>query len=114
VKRLGVHSTPALAGVTVEPSKKLWAMSNGKIGAAEHNTNGDGNGFKLGGAAEAGDANMGGAQHEVKNCYSISNKACGFVRNNNTQSPKLSMCGGHSDGKGLLCSLSTPAQRRSR
>jgi hypothetical protein len=36
---------------------------------------------------------------------SIANRACGFVRNNNTQTPRLSMCGGQGDGKGLLCSL---------
>jgi pectate disaccharide-lyase len=88
--------------VVIEDS---WAIANGKIGAAQNNTNGDGNGFKLGGAAQAGDANMGGAPHEVSRCYSIANRACGFVRNNNTQAPRLSMCGGQGDGKGLLCSL---------
>jgi hypothetical protein len=83
-----------------------WAISNGKIGATQNNTNGDGNGFKLGGAAQAGDANMGGAVHEIKNCASIENRACGYTRNNNTQVPHLSMCGGRGDGKGLMCSLS--------
>jgi hypothetical protein len=83
-----------------------WAMSNGKIGPAQNNTNGDGNGFKLGGAPRAGDSNMGGAVHEVTGCISIENRACGFVRNNNTLVPELSMCGGRGDGKGLLCSLS--------
>jgi hypothetical protein len=83
-----------------------WAIANGKIGPSQDNTNGDGNGFKLGGAAKAGDANMGGAVHEVTNCISIGNHACGFTLNNNTKSPKLSMCGGTGDGKGLLCSLS--------
>jgi hypothetical protein len=82
-----------------------WAIANGKIGPAQNNTNGDGNGFKLGGAARSGDANMGGAVHEVKGSISIENAACGFVRNNNTKVPKLSMCGGRGDGKGLLCSL---------
>jgi len=85
--------------------ENCWAMSNGKIGPNQNNTNGDGNGFKLGGAAQAGDANMGGAVHVVKNCASFENRACGFVRNNNTQTPQLSMCGGRGDGKGLLCSL---------
>ncbi|HMI91909.1 MAG TPA: hypothetical protein VK509_11125, partial [Polyangiales bacterium] len=33
------------------------------------------------------------------------NRACGFVLNNNTRVPQLSMCGGRGDGKGLLCSL---------
>ncbi len=82
-----------------------WAMSNGKIGPAQNNTNGDGNGFKLGGAPRAGDPNMGGAVHVVTRSISIENRACGFVLNNNTETPKLSMCGGRGDGKGLLCSL---------
>jgi pectate disaccharide-lyase len=82
-----------------------WAIANGKIGPTQNNTNGDGNGFKLGGAARAGDLNMGGAVHVVKGCTSVENRACGFVRNNNTQLPELSMCGGRGDGKGLLCSL---------
>lgn len=90
--------------VTIE---NCWAIANGKIGPAQNNTNGDGNGFKLGGAAKDGDANMGGAEHVVKNCASIGNRACGFVRNNNTQVPQLSMCGGQGDGKGTFCSLST-------
>jgi hypothetical protein len=84
-----------------------YAISNGKIGPSQNNTNGDGNGFKLGGAAQAGDANMGGAVHQVKNCISVENRACGFVRNNNTQVPQLSMCGGRGDGKGTFCSLSS-------
>lgn len=87
--------------------ENCWAMSNGKIGATQNNTNGDGNGFKLGGAAQAGDANMGGAVHQVKNCASIENRACGFVRNNNTKVPQLTMCGGRGDGKGVMCSLSS-------
>jgi hypothetical protein len=82
-----------------------WAIANGKIGASQNNTNGDGNGFKLGGAPNAGDANQGGAVHEVKNCLSIGNRACGYVLNNNSKTPKLSMCGGQGDGKGMLCSL---------
>jgi hypothetical protein len=82
-----------------------WAIANGKIGPGQNNTNGDGNGFKLGGAAQAGDANMGGAVHKVTDCLSIENVACGFTRNNNTAAPQLSMCGGRGDGKGLLCSL---------
>ena len=85
--------------------ENCWAISNGKIGPSQNNTNGDGNGFKLGGAAKDGDANMGGAVHQVKNCASFENRACGFVRNNNTELPQLSMCGGRGDGKGLLCSL---------
>jgi hypothetical protein len=68
-----------------------WAIAHGKIGAGQNNTNGDGNGFKLGGAARAGDANMGGAVHKVTHCISVENRACGFTRNNNTQPPALSV-----------------------
>jgi hypothetical protein len=82
-----------------------WAIANGKIGPTQSNTNGDGNGFKLGGAAQAGDANQGGAVHLVKDSISISNRACGFVRNNNTKVPQLTSCGGQGDGKGTYCSL---------
>jgi hypothetical protein len=88
--------------VVIEDS---WAIANGKIGPTQSNTNGDGNGFKLGGAAKAGDANQGGAVHLVKGCVSISNRACGFVRNNNTKVPELTSCGGQGDGKGTYCSL---------
>jgi pectate disaccharide-lyase len=87
--------------------ENCWAMANGKIGATQNNSAGDGNGFKLGGAAQAGDANMGGAVHQVKNCASFENRACGFVRNNNTQVPRLEMCGGRGDGKGVMCSLTS-------
>jgi hypothetical protein len=82
-----------------------WAIANGKIGAAQNNTNGDGNGFKLGGAPKAGDANMGGAVHEVTNCISLGNRACGFVLNNNPKTPHLAMCGGQDNGQGLLCKV---------
>jgi hypothetical protein len=48
---------------------------------------------------------MGGAVHEVTNCISLGNKACGFVLNNNPKTPQLSMCGGQDNGQGLLCKL---------
>jgi hypothetical protein len=85
--------------------ENCWAIANGKIGPGQNNTNGDGNGFKLGGAPRAGDPNMGGAVHRVTGCVSIDNRACGFVLNNNTETPQLSMCGGRGDGKGAFCSL---------
>ena len=88
--------------VTIENS---WAIANGKIGAAQNNTNGDGNGFKLGGAAK--DQYQGGAEHIVKGCASIGNRACGYTLNNNTKTPRLSMCGGQGDGKGTFCSVSS-------
>lgn len=82
-----------------------WAIANGKIGAGQDNTNGDGNGFKLGGAARLGDPNQGGAVHRVSDSFSIENRSCGFTRNNNTQLPVLTMCGGRGDGRGTLCNL---------
>ena len=84
-----------------------WAIANGKIGASQSNTNGDGNGFKLGGAPAAGDADEGGAVHQVKDCVSVSNKACGFVRNNNPELPQLTSCGGQGDGQGTYCKLTS-------
>ena len=66
---------------------------------------GDGNGFKLGGAAASGDANEGGAPHKLTNCYAFENLACGFTCNNNTDVPSLTSCGGRDDGKGEYCSL---------
>ena len=85
-----------------------WSIANAKL-ASGGNANGDGNGFKLGGAPAAGDANMGGAVHKVTNSVSIENKACGFVRNNNPDVPQLTMCGGRGDGKGTFCSLTGTA-----
>ncbi len=82
-----------------------WAFLNGKTSAGQSNPAGDGNGFKLGGAPTAGDANQGGAVHLVTNSFAFENLACGFVRNNNPSVPKLSMCGGHDDPKGEYCSL---------
>jgi hypothetical protein len=87
--------------------ENCWAIANGKIGAAQNNTNGDGNGFKLGGKPATGDPNQGGAVHQVTNCASIENRACGFVRNNNPDVPMLSACGGRGDGKGTFCSLTS-------
>jgi hypothetical protein len=63
----------------------------------------------VGGAVTAGDANEGGAPHQVKNCFAFENAACGFVRNNNTEVPVLSMCGGRADAKGEYCSLTNPS-----
>ena len=75
---------------------------NGKLASGGGTSNGDGNGFKLGGAG-------GGAPHKVTNCFSIDNLACGFTRNNNTEVPVLSQCGGKGDGKGEYCSLTNPS-----
>jgi hypothetical protein len=86
-----------------------WAFLNGKTLMGQNNPQGDGNGFKLGGAPKAGDANMGGAVHQVTGCFAFENVACGFVRNNNPSVPMLSMCGGRDDGKDEYCSLSNPS-----
>ena len=86
-----------------------WAFLNGKLAGGGGTSAGDGNGFKLGGAAAAGDANEGGAPHKLTNCFAFENLACGFTRNNNTQVPVLSSCGGRGDGKGEYCSLSNPS-----
>jgi pectate disaccharide-lyase len=85
--------------------ENCWAFLNGKLANGGGTSNGDGNGFKLGGAATAGDAYEGGAPHQVTNCFAFENTACGFTRNNNTSVPVLTSCGGRSDGKGEYCSL---------
>jgi pectate disaccharide-lyase len=82
-----------------------WAFLNGALANGSGTSNGDGNGFKLGGAASSGDAYEGGAPHVVTSCFAFENTACGFTRNNNTSVPVLSACGGRGDGKGEYCSL---------
>jgi hypothetical protein len=89
--------------------ENCWAFLNGKLASGGGTSNGDGNGFKLGGAAASGDAYEGGAVHEVKNCFAFENLACGYTRNNNTSVPVLTSCGGRGDGKGEYCSLSNPS-----
>lgn len=83
-----------------------WAFSNGKpIGGS--NPQGDGNGFKLGGAPNG--AGQGGAVHLVTASFAFENKSCGFVRNNNPEVPKLSACGAK-DNKTSYCSLSVSGE----
>ncbi len=83
-----------------------WAFSNGKpIGGS--NPAGDGNGFKLGGAPNG--VGQGGAVHLVTNSFGFENKACGFVRNNNPEVPKLTACGAK-DNKTDYCSLSVSGE----
>jgi hypothetical protein len=83
-----------------------WAFSNGKpIGGS--NPQGDGNGFKLGGAPNG--AGQGGAVHLVTNSFGFENKACGFVRNNNPEVPKLTACGAK-DNKDAFCNLSVSGE----
>jgi hypothetical protein len=90
------------AAPSVVVIENCWAFLNGKLVSGGGTSNGDGNGFKLGGAG-------GGAAHKVTNCFAMENNACGYTRNNNTEVPALSQCGGRSDGKGEYCSLTTPS-----
>ena len=84
-----------------------WAFSNGKpIGGS--NPQGDGNGFKLGGAPDG--AGQGGAVHLVTNSFGFENKACGFVRNNNPSAPKLTACGAKSNTKDAYCDLTVSGE----
>jgi hypothetical protein len=83
-----------------------WAFSNGKpIGGS--NPQGDGNGFKLGGAPNG--AGQGGAVHLVTGSFGFENKSCGFVRNNNPEVPKLTGCGAK-DNKTAYCSLTVSGE----
>jgi hypothetical protein len=60
-----------------------WAFGNG------YGSNGDGNGFKLGGASD-GSADEGGAVHVVTGCAAVGNKVgAGYTRNNNSSMPKV-------------------------
>jgi pectate disaccharide-lyase len=83
-----------------------WAFSNGKpLGGS--NPQGDGNGFKLGG--EPNGEGQGGAVHLVSGSFAFENKACGFVRNNNPETPKLTACGAK-DNKTAYCNLSVSGE----
>jgi hypothetical protein len=83
-----------------------WAFSNGKpIGGS--NPQGDGNGFKLGGAPNG--TGQGGAVHLVSGSFGFENKACGFVRNNNPELPKLTGCGAK-DNKDAYCKLTVSGE----
>jgi len=70
-----------------------WAFLNGKTSSGVSNPQGDGNGFKLGGAPASGDPNQGGAVHVVTSSFAFENVACGFTQNSNPDVPKLNMCG---------------------
>jgi hypothetical protein len=85
---------------------KSWAFSNGKpLGGS--NPQGDGNGFKLGGAPNG--EGQGGAVHLVTGSFGFENKSCGFVRNNNTETPKLTGCGAKGN-KTAYCELSVSGE----
>jgi pectate disaccharide-lyase len=81
-----------------------WAFLNGVLASGGGTSAGDGNGFKLGGAATAGDAYEGGAPHQVSDSFAFENVACGFTRNNNTSVPVLTSCGSRGNGT-AYCSL---------
>jgi hypothetical protein len=90
--------------VTIDDS---WAFSNGKpVGGS--NPQGDGNGFKLGG--EPAGPGQGGAVHLVSNSFAFENKNCGFVLNNNPETPKLTGCGAKSN-KTAFCNLSVSGEK---
>ena len=82
-----------------------WAFLNGKV-VSGSNTAGDGNGFKLGGAPSG--PGEGGAVHLVMNSYAFDNRACGFVRNNNPDVPKLTSCGARGNATSFCSLSSTP------
>jgi pectate disaccharide-lyase len=89
--------------ITIDGS---WSFMNGHTGSGFKGPNADGNGFKLGGAPDAGDPNMGGAVHKVTNSFAFENDSCGFVRNDNPQLPSVAMCGARANPKGDFCNLS--------
>jgi hypothetical protein len=82
-----------------------WAFLNGVTSTGARGPAGDGNGFKLGGAPDSGDPNMGGAVHRVTNSFSFDNSSCGFVRNNNPQVPTVAMSGARNNPRGDFCNL---------
>jgi hypothetical protein len=85
---------------------KSWAFSNGKpLGGS--NPQGDGNGFKLGG--EPNGEGQGGAVHLVTDSFGFENKSCGFVRNNNPETPKLTGCGAKGN-KTSYCNLTVAGE----
>jgi pectate disaccharide-lyase len=83
-----------------------WAFSNGKP-LNGSNPQGDGNGFKLGG--EPNGPGQGGAVHLVTGSFGFENKSCGFVRNNNTEVPKLTACGAKGN-KTAYCDLTVSGE----
>jgi hypothetical protein len=95
------------AGDDVVTIDDCWAFSNGKpIGGS--NPQGDGNGFKLGGKP-AGEGE-GGAVHLVSNSFGFENKSCGFVLNNNPETPKLTACGAK-DNNNDFCDLTVSGEK---
>ena len=95
------------AGDDVVTIDDCWAFSNGKpIGGS--NPQGDGNGFKLGGKPAG--AGEGGAVHLVSGSFAFENKSCGFVLNNNPETPKLTACGAK-DNKTAFCDLSVSGEK---
>jgi len=47
--------------------------------------------------------------HLVTNSFAFENKACGFVRNNNPEVPKLTACGAK-DNKDAYCNLTVSGE----
>src|SRR5262249_45339934 len=78
-----------------------WSFNNGKTLAGQANPDGDGNGFKLGGAQTGTD--LGGAVHIVTNSFAFENLACGFTRNNNPRIPSVMNSGSARNGGNAYC-----------
>jgi hypothetical protein len=87
--------------------RNCWSFSNGKTLNGGNNPQGDGNGFKLGGAQSGTD--LGGAVHIVTNSFAFDNLACGFTQNNNPRTPSLNMCGSLRNPNGNYCGTLTQA-----
>jgi hypothetical protein len=82
--------------------ENCWAFLNGTTSRGS-GADGDGNGFKLGGRPNG--VGQGGAVHQVRGNSAFENVTCGFVRNNNPETPSLSQCGVGDNGDDY-CDLS--------
>jgi hypothetical protein len=91
--------------VTIE---NCWAFLSGETSTGFQGPAADGNGFKLGGAPDSGDPNMGGAVHVVRSSFAFDNNRCGFTRNNNPQNPSVSMSGERNNGGSSCITPSSP------
>jgi hypothetical protein len=70
--------------------ENCWSFLNGSTSRGS-GPSGDGNGFKLGGRPAG--PGEGGAVHLVNGNSAFENDSCGFVLNNNPETPRLTQCG---------------------
>jgi hypothetical protein len=68
------------------------AIKNGYISSGSTTSDGDGNGFKLGGEGD-------NLAHYLKDCVAKNNLACGFTKNNNTGAITYVNCTSSGNGK---------------